>query len=382
MLGLRLGKLIPGLVDAYYGPPELSARVDGEDEPEPQALAAEAADLSAEVDGSGGDGRRARWLRAQLVGLETVARRLAGEEISYVDEVERCYGVRPRLVPEERFAQAHEALERVLPGNGSLKERFQAWERAQVVERDALLRVFDALTAETRARTRELVELPDGESVELELVEDEPWLAFNYYLGDLRSRVAFNTDLPWRANDLLLVVAHELYPGHHTEHALKEQLLVRDRGQLEESILLVGTPQALLNEAIATLAPEIIAGGDVDGLAAELLPPLGVAYDPDVARAVRSQSQTLSRIGDNAALFLHEQGLPLEEVRAYWRRWSLRSDDHVERGLRFVTDETWRAYAFTYTEGLELARGFVDEDVARYRRLLTEQLVPAELATA
>ena len=30
----------------------------------------------------------------------------------------------------------------------------------------------------------------------IELVEDEPWSAFNYYLGDLRSRVVFNTDVP------------------------------------------------------------------------------------------------------------------------------------------------------------------------------------------
>src|SRR5438067_11482250 len=157
VLGLRLGKLIPGLVDAYYGPEELSARVDGEDAPDPAVLASEAVHLLGELEDATDDPQRVRWLRTQLVGLETVAARLAGEQISYVDEVERCYGIRPELVPEEEFARAHEALAGVLPGEGPVKERFQAWEASQTVERDALLPIFDALTIERRARTAELV---------------------------------------------------------------------------------------------------------------------------------------------------------------------------------------------------------------------------------
>ena len=374
LLCLRLGKLIPGLVDAYYGPAELSARVDGEGKPDPREQATEAGKLLEELDGSIDGDQRRRWLRAQLVGLETVGQRLAGDDIPYLDEVERCYGIRPELVPEEEFARAHEALDAVLPGEGPVKERFQAWEQAQTVEPAALLRVFAALTEETRARTRELVELPADESVDLELVDSEPWLAFNYYLGGLRSRVVFNTDLPWRSNDLVHVVAHELYPGHHTEHVLKEELLVRGHGQLEETALMVGTPAATINEGIAELAPGMIAEDEE-----QLLEPLGVPYDAEVARVVSREGETLRYVGDNAAILLHEQGLPLDEVREYWRRWTLRPDDRVEKGIEFITDETWRAYAFTYTSGLRLARGFVNGDKGRFRRLLTEQLTPADL---
>ncbi len=378
LLCLRLGKLIPGLVDAYYGPEELSTRVDNEENPDPRKQAIEAAGLLDELDDSIEGDQRRRWLHAQLVGLETVARRLAGDDIPYLDEVERCYGFRPELLPEEEFARAHEALDAVLPGHGPVKERYQTWEKAQTVERDALLGVIEVFTAETRSRTRELVGLPDGESVALELVDDEPWLAFNYYLGDLRSRVVFNTDLPWRSNDFLHVVAHELYPGHHTEHALKEAMLVRGRGQLEETALMVGTPAATINEGVAELAPGMIAP-DEEQLSAELLEPLGVPYDSEVARVVRVTGETLRYVGDNAAILLHDQGLPLDEVRQYWRRWTLRPDDRVEQGIRFITDETWRAYAFTYAAGLRLARGFVNGDKARFRRLVTEQLTPADL---
>ena len=38
---------------------------------------------------------RRRWLRAQVLGLHTTAEKLAGVDISFPDEVERCYGVRP-----------------------------------------------------------------------------------------------------------------------------------------------------------------------------------------------------------------------------------------------------------------------------------------------
>ena len=380
LLCLRLGKLIPGLVDAYYGPEELSARVDGEEKPDPRALATEGRDLLGELDGAIDGDQRRRWLRAQLVGRETVASRLAGDEIAYLDEVERCYGIRPELVPEEEFARAHAALAEVLPGDGPVKQRFLAWEKAQTVERDALLRIFEVFTDAARARTRGLVDLPPDESVTLELVENEPWLAFNYYLGSRKSRVVFCIDLPWRSNDLFHVVAHELYPGHHTEHVLKEELLVRERGQLEETALMVGTPAATINEGIAELAPEMVAE-DPEQLAAQLLEPLGVPYDADVARVVSTEAETLRYVGDNAAILLHEQGMPLDEVREYWRRWTLRPDDRVEKGIQFITDETWRAYAFTYTAGLRLARTFVDGDKARFRRLLTEQLTPADLTS-
>ena len=56
-----------------------------------------------------------------------MARRLAGESIPYVDLVERCFGVRLELVPEERFEAAHRELDDALGGTGDLGERYQAW---------------------------------------------------------------------------------------------------------------------------------------------------------------------------------------------------------------------------------------------------------------
>ncbi len=110
-LGLRLGRHIDGLVDAYYGPPELAQQVEAEELQAPAKLATNAAKLRESSD----DG----WLHAQLVGLETVARSLAGEEIAFEDEVERCYGVRPQRTPEDVFEAAHRELDEAVARNGA-----------------------------------------------------------------------------------------------------------------------------------------------------------------------------------------------------------------------------------------------------------------------
>ena len=202
------------------------------------------------------------WLRDQVVGLRTYAGVLAGESRSYADEVEGCYGVRPTHTDEAVFAAAHERLEELLPGDGPLAERYERWQNSIRVPAEQVERTVAAVIEEARAWTRGLVELPAGEGVVLEIVRDEPWMAFCDYLGDLRSRIAVNVDLPMSAIELLRLAMHETYPGHHAERCSKEHLLVRGRGLLEETIVLVPTPQSLVSEGIAVLAPSVLLEGD------------------------------------------------------------------------------------------------------------------------
>src|SRR5919109_5098784 len=121
-LGLQLGRHVDGMVDAYFGPPELAAAVDAEPPVDPRVLVSAAEALLDELE----DG----WLRDQVTGLRTYAGVLAGESLSYADEVEGCYGVRPSHTDEAVFAAAHEQLEELLPGDGSLAERHERWERS------------------------------------------------------------------------------------------------------------------------------------------------------------------------------------------------------------------------------------------------------------
>jgi hypothetical protein len=392
VLGLRIGRHIDGLVDAYYGPAALASSVGVEPLQAPERLVVSARALLAsieageELEGNGAPAeergaasRRRHWLHAQARGLLTTARKLAGEPVSYADEVEACYGVRPSRVDDEVLVDAHRRLDDVLPGSGPLAERLVAWREAHAVPVEVLRAAIDSLAEDLRERTRALFGLPDGERVEFELVTDKPWAGFNYYLGDLHSRVAVNVDLPVLSIGLAHLVAHESYPGHHTEHTRKEVGLVRRRRWWEESIFLVGTPQCLLAEGLADLGLEVVMGRRPEREVAGHLRPLGIRYDAEVVAAVSEAGEALGSVRQNAAFRLHEDLADPDEVVAEVARWGLLPTDRAKKAVEFLTHPTWRAYLTCYVEGLPLCRDFVRGDPSRFDRLLAEQLTPDEL---
>ena len=367
-LGLQVGRHEDGIVDAYFGPPDLATEVEAAAPVEPRLLVAEAEALLDELD----DG----WLRDQVVGLRTYAGTLAGERRSYADEVEGCYGVRPTFTDEAVFAAAHERLEVLLPGDGTLAERHARWEESLRVPPERVERAVAAAIAEARRQTRALVDLPDGEDVELETVRGVPWMAFCSYRGGLRSGIEVNLDLPQSGLDLLVLAIHETYPGHHAERCCKEELLVRGRGLLEETLVLVPTPQSLVSEGIATLAPSLLLEGE-GGPA--LAAAAGVELDLEHALAVRRVLEPCRWAEVNAALLLHEHGADEAEVRAYLERWGLMSPELSAHLIRFLHEPTSRTYVLTYPAGHELCESYVGGEPERFRRLLTEQVRVGDL---
>jgi hypothetical protein len=382
-LGLALGRHIEGFVDAYYGPPELAARAAAEPPTPPVQLVQQSRSLLAALaaDGELGPGRRA-WLTAQARGLHTSARKLAGEAIGYLDEIEESYGARPALVAEDDLAAAHRRLDEVLPGTGDIGPRYVQWRESQVVPPEVLGAAVNQLAEDFRERTRRAFGLPDHETLEFQLVTNQPWGGFNYYLGGLRSRVAINTDLPVLSSVLGALVAHEAYPGHHTEHCRKEVGLVRRRRQLEETIFLVGTPQCLLAEGLADLGLEVIVGRRSEPVLAEHLHPLGIPYDTELVAQVAETAEILGSVRGNAAIMLHDRGASVDEAIAYVARWALTSEARAAKQIEFLIDPTWRAYVFCYIEGVRLCREYVGGVPARFERLVTEQMLPSDLVAA
>ena len=382
-LGLRLGRHVDGLVDAYYGPTELAQAVAEEEDVRPAAeLAQDAEELIAELPDAGLAEARAGWLGEQLLGLRTYAGVLAGEQISYLDEIEGCYGVRPERVPEDAFAETHARLEELLPPGGPLAERYEAWRLAHTVPAERIVETMNPILALLRERTAALVPLPADEDFGLELVDGEPWAAFNYYLGRHRSRIVVNTDLPFSGAEVVHLAAHEGYPGHHTEHATKEELLLEQQGHLEESLQLVPTPQALLSEGIAELGGELLIDEELEEEIAVIVRASGTPYDPAAESGIRAAREALRYVARNAALAIHGEGLALDEAQAYIERWALAPPRRAAQSIAFVTDPTWRAYLVTYTEGLRLARAWVGGDLHRFARLLTEPVRVSELRSA
>ena len=384
-LGLALGRHIDGFVDAYYGPPALSQRAGIGAPADPRMLAVRARSLLGEIADSASlaEGRK-RWLSAQVKGLYASARRMAGEPVGYLDEIEACYGVRPEWMAEEAFANAHQRIAAVLDrrgltATGSLADSYSAWRESHVIPPGLVMTALQSLAEDFRSRTDDLFGLPEGERVDFEVVTGKPWSGFNYYLGGLRSRVVVNVDLPVLSLSLGQVVAHESYPGHHTEHSRKEVGLVRRRKQLEESIFLVGTPQCLVAEGLADLALEVVTAGRPETVLEEHFRTLGIRYEAGEVGELAAAGEVLGSVRGNAALGIHDRGWSHEEAVDYVRRWGLVTQARAAKSVEFLTDPTWRAYPFCYIDGVRLCRRFVAGDPTRFERLLGEQLVPEEL---
>ncbi len=136
LIGLGVGELEEGLVDAYFGPPELVEEARAAKQPADKLAAR--ADALRDSLGTVDDAQRARWLDRQLVALAALARNIGGERLPYVDEVERCFDARSERTPLSEYAEARQALADLLPGTGDLRDRLVQREERLTVPADRL----------------------------------------------------------------------------------------------------------------------------------------------------------------------------------------------------------------------------------------------------
>ncbi len=394
LLGLRLGQRIPGLVDGYYGPAELKARVDTEQFRAATRLREDAAGLTARIGTEVAEPERRDWLIAQVRALAAHAQALDGEPLPYADHVALCLGFEPPRHDDDGFREALAAVDALLPGEGPRHERLAAWDRTLEIPVDRLPDVIDWLVARFRDRARRDFGLPDGEDLRVSTVTGQPWSGYNWYDGGRRSRVDVNTDLPVRAPDFITLIAHETYPGHHFEHVWKEADLVDGQGRLESSMLLINTPECPISEGLADLGPSFAAPHDERaGLLLELFERAGLAVSADPREAQETAERAVALEGPrhrlaasrgNAALMRHADGASHDEVLAYLQDVGGYTPKVATKLLEFIEHPLWRTYVFVYNEGEALVRRWVEaapapERIARFGRLLHEQITPGRL---
>ena len=389
LVGLRFDRIEEGYVDSFTGDARLRAQVADEPAPEPAELAAQARRLLAALADVPRTGsfteQRAEFIAAHLRALVCAGRKFAGEDVGFVDEVRDYFDVQIARGEPERYRAAHARLDEVLGGSGPLAERMAAHRRSQELPPERLQECIHAFSSALRDTVRATFPLPDSEAVVYEVVTDKPWSGFNYYEGDYRSRVAVNADLKQQMAHLPALVAHESYPGHHTEHCRKEAGLVAGLGQAEQTIFLVNTPQCLMAEGLADLALHAAVGPGWGGWAQDIYADLGLRFDGERAEALSSASAALAEVRQDAALMLHDEHRDVDEVIGYLQRWLLVDDTRARQMLKFLSSPLWRAYTSTYVEGYRLLRAWLDERPAgvglteRFRRLLDEPLIPSAL---
>ncbi|TMS54120.1 DUF885 domain-containing protein [Mycobacterium sp. DBP42] len=384
LLGLRFDRVEDGYVDSFTGDPQLRRAVENEPAPDPAELARQADRLLAQIPDDL-DPDRAEYIAAHLRALNCAGRKFAGEQVGFVDEVQAYFDVRISKGDPEKYRQAHAKLDEALGGTGPLADRIQAHRSGDEIPPARLEECIHAFSSALRDRVRAEYPLPETETISYEVVTDKPWSGFNYYLGDYKSTVAVNADLKQQMANLPRLVAHESYPGHHTEHCRKEAGLVARDGELEQTIFLVNTPQCLMAEGLADLALHAIIGPGWGTWAAGIYADLGLRFDGERAEAISEAMAGLADVRQDAALMLHDEHRDVDEVVEFLKRWLLVSDDRARQTLRFLSSPLWRAYTSTYIEGYRLLRAWLDDRpegvtlIQRFGRLLDEPLIPSTL---
>ena len=384
-LALAINEHSPGYVDAYFGPEEWAkAAEQGGKLPLPE-LEERAEQLALHVSqASDLDEQRKDFLVHQLCAMQMSLRLLMGEEVSLAEEVQALYDVVPAWKDESIFMDIQKELDQMLPGAGPVKERLERWNKSLELSMESIRELLPVVTDRLRELTNEMFPLPAGEAFRVEFVSDQPWMAYNLYQGEYQSIIEVNTDLPIRVNGLVELLAHEGYPGHHTELCLKELNLIRQKNDQEHVLTLINSPAAVIAEGIATTALEtILAEAELeDWYRKEILPRAGMPHI-DAARmiAIHRAERTLETLSGNAAFMMYDQKKSPQEVKSYAQTYGLNTEQEADHLIRFISNPLDRSYIFTYFEGRELLEELFSRGDRKqaFARLLTEPVTPSQI---
>ena len=365
-LVLAVGQHDPDYVDAYYGPPAWKEEVDARKRPLAD-LRTEAAGLIEELRAhpvSSPDEMvrlRHQYLSRQLESMVARIDMLSGKRLSFDEESKALYDAVAPHYGAEHFQEILDQLERLVSGDGPLPERIERFRQGFVIPREKLGTVFQAAIDECRRRTLEHMELPPGESFQVEYVTDKPWSGYNWYKGNYHSLIQVNTDLPIFIERAIDLACHEGYPGHHVYNALLEKNLVKDRNWPELSVYALFSPQSLIAEGTANFGIEVaFPGPERVRFEREKLFPLAGLDASQAARyyEVQALTQKLSYAGNEAARRYLDGEFTRQQAADWIVRYNLYSPERAEQRTRFM--DRYRSYVINYNYGQDLVREYIE----------------------
>jgi hypothetical protein len=379
-LALEVENYDPGYVDAYYGPPALQAAAKTKPRTAEQ-LKAEAARLAAAAQAvdpaklSPIEAKRRDYLIGQSKAAQTRLEMVGGRRLSFQDEADALFGVRPPLHPLASYDATLAKVAALAPGEGDLADRVEAFYARYVIPADRLEPVMKAAIAECRRRTEAHIKLPADERFDLEFVKDKPWSGYNWYKGGGHSLIQVNTDLPVRIGRAVDLGCHEGYPGHHVLNLLLEEKLTKGRGWVEYAVNPLYGPQSLISEGSANYGIELAFPDDeqLKFERATLYPLAGL--DPKTAAAYDAMRQATDALtgAQNTIADAYLAGrINRAAAVAQMQKYSVSSKARAEQRIKFI--DTYRSYIINYGIGRDMVRAHIenagDQD-ARWKAMET-----------
>ena len=365
-LVLAVGLHDDDYVDAYFGPEEwrAAARKEAKSLQEIKAEASLLVTKLANISTSSAEEivhLRREFLLKQMQSLIARVDLLSGVKMPFDEESKALYDAVAPSFGEDHFEKIIEQLDALLPGEGPLSERYESLRHNFVVPQEKIDSVLRAAIEECRKRTKQHIELEPNESFEVEYVTGKPWGGYNWYKGNSHSLIQINVELPVYIDQVLPLVSHEGYPGHHVYNALLESELLRKRNWIEFSVYPLFSPESLIAEGSADFGMEVLFS-DQERVVFEsevLLPLAGI--DPKDAPPdfrLRKLMRQLKYVRVEVAR-RYLDGLLTREQATHWiQRYALEPQERAERSLRFI--EQYRSYTINYAYGEDLVRHHIE----------------------
>jgi hypothetical protein len=363
---LALGIHDPDYVDAYYGPPEWRDDV-AKEKPDLDIIRKRAAAIIAHLKTIASSRMdematlRHEYVLRQLQSLISRVDILNGARMSFDEESRALYDAVAPTHTEDHFEEIVKAIGTLLPGKGSIPERYDAFKRRHVIPKEKLDVVFTTAITEARRRTQQHIPLPGHESFTIEYVTGKAWSGYNWYKGNATSLIQINTDLPIFIDRAVDLASHEGYPGHHVYNALLENALVRGRQWMEYTVYALFSPQSLIAEGTANYGIEMAFPGKerVEFERSALFPRAGL--DPASVEeyyAVHDLSLKLTYAGNEAARRYLEGKISREQAAEWLTRYALMAPDRAQQRTQFF--DQYRSYVINYNLGQDLVRKYLE----------------------
>lgn len=267
-LVLQVGKYDSAVVDAYFGPEEWKPNEQKAAIFPEETLVNSANDLLSKcktlLDSKSPNLniRRVEMLQKQLIALRTKVQMISGKTYSFDEEAALLYDAEPPFYPLSYFDKLLDEMDQLLNGDAVLSSRYTKFMEQFIIPKNMLDSVFSVATAESRAITKQYLDLPTQENFVLEYVNDKVWSGYNYYQGDSQSLIQINTDFPIHIDRAIDLASHEGYPGHHIYMMLLDQNLVNTKGWMEYSVYPLFSPLSFISEGSANYGIDMVFPGE------------------------------------------------------------------------------------------------------------------------
>ena len=357
-LVLQVGQYDSAVVDAYFGPEEWKPNEQKVAIFPEDTLVNSANDLLSkcktllESKKPNLNIRRVEMLQKQLIALRTKVQIIGGKTYSFDEEAALLYDAEPPFYPLSYFDKLLDEMDQLLNRDAVLSSRYTKFMEQFIIPKNMLDSVFSVATDESRAITKQYLDLPTQENFVLEYVNDKVWSGYNYYQGDSQSLIQINTDFPIHIDRAIDLASHEGYPGHHIYMMLLDQNLVNTKGWMEYSVYPLFSPLSFISEGSANYGIDMVFPGE-KRLAFErdvLFPIIGISkMKAEKFHKVQELKAKLKYAENKIARRYLNGIIEREEAVGMIETYLLFSPKKAIQRLNFI--ETNRSYVINYNLG-------------------------------